>query len=141
MDGKQSHSTGTAMTEISSYSLKPLWNDAEFVLYRGQRDAEPCHILIVTPLSQQPAQGTLRRLEHEYALRTRLDPAWAVLPLALVSDKGRTALVLEDPGGEPLDGLLKGPLELTVFLRIAVGLAAVLVGLHGRSVIHKDIRP
>src|ERR1700739_2210383 len=105
MDGKQSHSTGTAMTEISSYSLKPLWNDAEFVLSRGQRDAGPCHILIVTPLSQQPAQGTLRRLEHEYALRTRLDPAWAVLPLALVSDKGRTVLVLEDPGGEPLDQL------------------------------------
>jgi hypothetical protein len=111
-----------AMTEISSYTLKPLWNDAEFVSYRGQRETEPRHILIVAPLSQQPAPGTLRRLEHEYALRTRLDPAWAVLPLALVSDNGRTALVLEDPGGEPLDGLLKGPLELTVFLRIAAGL-------------------
>jgi PAS domain S-box-containing protein len=129
------------MTEISSYTLKPLWNDAEFVSYRGQRETEPSHILIVAPLSQQPAQGTLRRLEHGYALRTRLDPAWAVLPLALVSDNGRTTLVLEDPGGEPLDGILKGPLELTVFLRIAVGLAATLVGLHGRGLIHKDIRP
>jgi PAS domain S-box-containing protein len=129
------------MTEISSYTLKPLWNDAEFVRYRGQRETEPRHVLVVAPLSKQPAQGTVRRLEHEYALRTRLDPAWAILPLALVRDDGRTALVLEDPGGEPLSGLLKGPLELTLFLRIAVGLTAALVGLHGRGLIHKDIKP
>ena len=130
-----------AMTELSSYTLKLLRIDAEFVLYRGQRETEPSHILVVAPLSHQPAQGTLGRLEHEYALRTRLDPAWAVLPFGLVSENGRTALVLEDPGGEPLDGLLKSPLELTVFLRIAAGLAAALVGLHGRGLIHKDIRP
>jgi serine/threonine protein kinase len=50
-------------------------------------------------------------------------------------------VVLEDPGGEPLSGLLKGPLDLTLFLRIAVGLTAALVGLHGRCLIHKDIKP
>src|ERR1700749_4366318 len=141
MDGKQSHSTGTAMTEISSYSLKPLWNDAEFVLYRGQRDAEPCHILIVTPLSQQPAQGTLRRLEHEYALRTRLDPDWAVVPLDLASHDGRTVLVLDDPGGQPLSQLLGHPLEVTQFLRIAAGIASALGKLHEHGLIHKDMKP
>jgi PAS domain S-box-containing protein len=131
----------TAMTDISSYTLESLRKDAEFVRYRGQRETEPSHILIVAPLSKRPAQGTLRRLEHEYALRTRLDPAWAVLPVALVRDNGRTVLVLEDPGGEPLNRLLKHPLELTPFLRIAAGLATALVGLHERGLIHKDIKP
>jgi hypothetical protein len=35
-------------------------------------------------------------------------------------------LILEDPGGEPLDRLLGQPMELSQFLRFAVGLAAAL---------------
>jgi PAS domain S-box-containing protein len=131
----------TAMTEVSSYTLKSLWKDPEFVLYRGQRETEPSHILVVAPLSKQLAQGTLKRLEHQYALRTKLDPAWAVLPLALVRDKGRTVLVLDDPGGEPLNRLLERQLDLTRFLRIAIGLSAALGRLHEHGIIHKDIKP
>src|SRR3981189_3568574 len=131
----------TAMTELSSYKLESLRKDAEFVLYRGQRETEPSHILVVAPLSKQPGQGTLRRLERQYELRTRLDSAWAVLPLALVRLKGRTMLVLEDQGGEPLDRLLERQLDLTRFLRIAIGLSTALGGLHEHGIIHKDIKP
>src|ERR1700716_2687819 len=131
----------TAMTEISSYTLESLRKDTEFVLYRGQRETEPSHILVVAPLSKQPAQGTFRRLEHEYALRIRLHPACAVVPLALVRDNGRIMLVLEDPGGEPLDRLLERQLDLTRFLRIAIGLSTALGKLHEHGIIHKDIKP
>ena len=129
------------MTELSSFTLESLRKDAEFVLYRGQRETEPSHILVVAPLSKQPAQGTLRRLEHEYALRIRLDPACAVVPLALVRDNGRIMLVLEDPGGEPLDRLLERQLDLTRFLRIAISLSTALGKLHEHGIIHKDIKP
>src|SRR5437867_6452734 len=80
-------------------------------------------------------------MEHEYSLRAEHDPGWAVCPLALAPHKGRTMLVLTDPGGEPLDRLLGRPMELTQFLRLAIGLSAALGQLHGRSLIHKDIKP
>jgi AAA ATPase domain/Protein kinase domain len=50
-------------------------------------------------------------------------------------------LILEDSGGEPLDRLLGQPVELSRFLRFAVGLAAALGKLHQQGLIHKDIKP
>ncbi|MBV9998893.1 MAG: AAA family ATPase [Verrucomicrobia bacterium] len=121
--------------------MELLQEDAAFVLYRGRRDAEPRRILVVRPRSTSPARETLKRLERYHALRSELDPAWAVLPMALVRDGGQRALVLADPGGEPLDRLLARPLDLRQFLRIALGLCAALGRLHARGMIHKDLKP
>jgi hypothetical protein len=70
----------------------------------------------------------LERLEHEYALRDELDSGWAARPLALFYHDDRMMLVLEDPGGEPLDRLLGQPMDLTLFLRFAVGVFDSSVG-------------
>src|SRR5215472_5790519 len=129
--------------ELSDYTLETLRKDGEFILYRGQRpgDGSPPSILVVTPVLERPAMASLRRMEHEYSLRAEIDPGWGVRPLSLAPHMGRTMLVLTDPGGEPLDRLLGRPMELTQFLRLAVGLSAALGQLHGRGVIHKDIKP
>ena len=131
--------------ELAEYMLETLRQDGEFILYRGQHrgytNASPPSILVVTPVSERPALGSLRRLEHAYALRAELDPAWAVQPLALTRHQGREMLILTDPGGEPLDRWLGRPMALTPFLRLAIGLAAALCQLHGRGLIHKDIKP
>src|SRR5260370_5491982 len=50
-------------------------------------------------------------------------------------------LVIEDTGGETLDRFLPGPMELTRFLRFAVGIATALSGLHEKGLIHKDVKP
>ena len=135
------HREGLAMTEPSGYVLETLWEDGEFVLSRGVRDGEPSPLLVVAPASAQPAPGSLARLEHAYALRDELDPAWAARPLRLVRHRGRPTLVLEDPGGEPLARLLGQPWEITSFLRVAIGLATALGRLHERGLIHKDVKP
>jgi PAS domain S-box-containing protein len=89
----------------------------------------------------RPGLETLKKIEHEYSLRDELDSAWAVRPLAVSEQRGQTTLVLQDPGGETLDRFLAGPMEMTPFLRIAIGLATALGGLHERELIHKDVKP
>jgi serine/threonine protein kinase len=88
-----------------------------------------------------PAPETLKKIEHEYSLREELDSAWAVRSLALSEHRGQTTLLLEDPGGEPLDRFLPGPMQVPQFLRLAIGVATALSALHKRELIHKDVKP
>src|SRR5437016_4981166 len=131
------------MIDHSEYSLETIRNDGEFILYRGRRqtDATPSCVFALTPASERPPLESLRRMEHEYSLRTDLDSGWSVSPIALVPYKERTLLVLTDPGGEPLDRMLGRPMELTQFLPLAIGLTTALGQVHGRGLIHKDIKP
>jgi predicted ATPase/signal transduction histidine kinase len=131
--------------ELSEYELRTLRQDGEFILLRGQRrhqnGASAPSILAVTPLAERPGSANRRRLEHEYSLRDELDEEWAVRPLALSQHEGRTTLVLDDPGGQPLDLILDGPMELAPFLALGASLATALSRLHSRGLIHKDVKP
>jgi PAS domain S-box-containing protein len=121
-----------------------LWKDDERVFRRGWRlddDGERCAALFVVPAAEDPSRSSLEHLRHEYELKDELDGAWAVRPLELVREDGRTLLVLEDPGGEPLDRLLGAPMEMGCFLRLAIGIAVAIGKLHQRGLIHKDIKP
>ena len=125
-------------------NFQVLWEDGERVFCRGWRvgdDGNRSAVLVVLPAAEHPSPASLDRLAHEYGLKDELDGAWAVRPLELVRDGGRTMLVLEDPGGEPLDRLLGAPMEVGRFLRLAIGIAAALGQVHQRGLIHKDIKP
>jgi PAS domain S-box-containing protein len=133
------------MIDLAAYVLEPLWQEGACLLSRGQPQGRRAGmipaVLVVAPVGDHPAPASLKRLEHEYALRAELDPAWAVRPLALAQHQGRPVLVLEDPGGEPLACLLGRSLTLPQGLRLAIGLAAALSQLHGRGLLHKDLKP
>src|SRR4029077_7490184 len=97
--------------------------------------------LVLTPASAHPGPGLLRRIDHEYSLRNELDPEWAAQPLGSSHYNSQQVLVFRDPGGEPLDRICHGPIELMRCLRIAIGLATALTHVHQRRLIHKDIKP
>jgi PAS domain S-box-containing protein len=124
--------------------LEALWQDGDRVFHREERlgpDDQWSPALLVLPVRDHPSPSSLARLEHEYDLRDELDSAWAVRPLELVREGGRTMLVLEDPRGEPLARYVGTPMETEHFLRVAIGIAAALGKTHQRGLIHKDIKP
>jgi predicted ATPase/signal transduction histidine kinase len=121
------------LREDSEFALFRTWNDSA----AGQRQS----ILTLIPVREQPTAAVLNRLTREYELKDRLDPSWAVRPLELVRERGRTLLRLSGPEGLPLDNLIGAPTAVTPFLRIAVAVAQAVVQLHARGLVHKDIKP
>ena len=122
--------------ELSSYSFS-LLRAGTYALYRGIcRDQDP--VLLVLP---SDSRGSANCLEHEYSIRAELDSSWAAKPLAFARCGGRSALLLQDPGGEPLDKFLGQPLDTSTVLRIAVAVSAALRRVHEQGLIHKDIKP
>jgi PAS domain S-box-containing protein len=131
--------------DLLDFTLDTLHRHGEFVLFRGRRrrgtNPRPPSILVLMPRSEHSRPEIVRMLEHEYSLRTELDPAWAVTPVEITQHEGRTVLILDDPGGEPLAQLIGTPMEMGRFLRVAIGLSVAVKQLHGRGLIHKDLKP
>jgi PAS domain S-box-containing protein len=124
--------------------LQALWDDGDRAFFRLRHSGANGNyrsVLAVRSVAERPHPTFIGRLAHEYSLRDELDSAWALRPLELVSEGGRPMLVLEDPGGEPLERQLHGPMELGTFLRLAVHITAALGKVHQRGLVHKDIKP
>src|SRR5581483_3491455 len=119
-----------------------LWEDGERALCR-QLDNERAapNVLALRLTAESPLSASVDRLVHEYELRDHLESTWAARPLELIRQQDRTMLLLEDPGGEPLEHALGEPMEVSRFLQLAIRIAAVLRQVHQRGIVHKDLKP
>jgi PAS domain S-box-containing protein len=125
-------------------SLEVLWGDAERVfcrLWRDHAEADRHAFIPVLSGAEHPRLASINRLTHEYGIKDYLDSAWALRPVELMRERGQTMLIVDYAGGEPLSRLIGQPMEIGRFLRLAVALSAALGRLHGRGLIHKDIKP
>ena len=121
----------------SGYVLSPL-REGDFTLCRGSCNGMAPILLVA---AEDASPWFFKRLEHEFELKAELHAVWSAQPVAPSRYNDRSALLLENPGGKPLDQLLGRPLEVSEFLDIAIPLAAALRCLHERGLIHKDIKP
>ena len=129
------------MIELSKYILEALGRDKDFNLYRATSKEGNSQILVLSPAVDYPPSETLERLEHEYSLREELHLAWAARPIETARYRDSTVLVLDDPGGVPLDQLLSQPLDLAFSIRLAVDLSSAIDRMHGRGIVHKGFSP
>jgi len=132
---------GSALIELSRHVFEPLRRDEDSILYRGCNPEDLSQVLVLAPAKDDAWPERLKRSEHEYSFKADLDLAWAARPIEIAFHWNRPVLVLEDPGGIPLDQLLGQASDLESSLRRAISLANAIGHLHWRGIVHKDIKP
>lgn len=127
---------------VGDGDFRLLREDSGTGLYRG---AAPSiaggPLLLLTPLTETPTPATLQRLSNELALQECLDEAWAAKPIGLRRIGGVTTLLLKDPGGDLLEGLLGAPMDLRRLLAMAIGIAGALRRAHLNGLVHRNLQP
>jgi PAS domain S-box-containing protein len=129
------------MQHYSESPSGPSYARGEFTLRQGQREDDGRAVLLLGTDGERAAPTSLRKLEHEFSLAGLLDPRWALQPLSLPQRDGRATLVLDDPGGGPLDPHAGRPMEAAPFLRLALAIAEAMGQMHAAGIVHKDIKP
>jgi anti-anti-sigma factor len=131
------------MLTLGQYEIvESIHEGPEHILYRGTLIEDGAPVVIKLPRSSPQTPRDLAKLQHEYTILREIDVPGVVKALALEKYSNGMALVLEAIPGRTLDALLADRrLEPAAALRIAVAIAAILEGVHGQGIVHKDIKP
>src|SRR3954468_9541259 len=122
------------MARGAAMTARVLRFDGELALSRDQDGAARSFLELAAspgPLSRRSA----RLMDHEYALRAELDPAFALQPAVLVTERGRVSLRFEDPDPESelLSERVGRPWPIAAFLRSAIAITSALRAMHSRG--------
>ncbi len=130
------------MTTRPPYTItEPLSHGGRASLYRAVRNDDLCRVILKVVDSRCSRPKDLEQLKREYEIGQLLDTPAVVKVLAFETYQGAPALVLEDFGGQSLDGLLGTPMAIGSFLPLAVRIAGAIADVHQQGVVHKDLKP
>jgi predicted ATPase/GAF domain-containing protein/HPt (histidine-containing phosphotransfer) domain-containing protein len=114
---------------------------ANWVLQRAVRRSDGRPVILKRLSDAYATVASVRQLEFEHRILTKLQLPQVIEALELADDAGRPVLVLEDFGAESLALPAGQCLPLEDFYRVASQAARALGAIHARGVIHRDIKP
>lgn len=131
------------MLSVAEYQVNEvLHREKNTVLYRAQSQTAQELVLIKTFQADYPTPRDVLQLKREYEVTRRAASPGVLTVLALEPYQQTWLLKLEDCGGLTLEQTLaEGSLNLFLFFEIAIALADVVMQLHRKNIIHKDIKP
>lgn len=131
------------MIRLSQHTLlQEIQRGEGHVLYLGHRNVDGAKVMVKLLTRECPDPWEIATLRHELAITRDLDLACVVRPYGLEQDEQRLVLVMEDPAGRLLSGVIQEDgLDLLAALQIGAALAEALASLHEARIIHKDIHP
>lgn len=137
---------GAAASRDAGYKIQAtLYESASTVVYRALRTDDLRPVVLKVLRRKPPRAQDLERLKREFELGSSASASVnirsIVRPLALETFDGKPTLVLEDFGGESLDHILAGPMDLALFLRLGAAAASALADVHRHGIVHRDIKP
>jgi predicted ATPase/serine phosphatase RsbU (regulator of sigma subunit) len=128
---------------LAGHTLTETMRDTQSAtLLRGTRDIDGTHVVVKLLRAEHPTGAQIARLRHEHALLASLELAGVVRTFGLLKHGRGEALVLEDLGDRSVESSFRDRRpSLREFLDVAIGMSAAVAAIHGRAIIHKDIKP
>ena len=128
---------------LAGYTLTATVRETQSAtLLRGVRESDGARVVVKLLRAEHPTGAQMARLRHEHALLSGLDLPGVVRTFGLLKHGRGEALVLEDLGDRSVESLFRERRPtLAEFLDVAIGMAGAVAALHGRAIIHKDIKP
>jgi predicted ATPase/signal transduction histidine kinase/GAF domain-containing protein len=124
---------------VASVQLPAALEGIEYTLYRGRHPVTQGPVLLRVHRQQDPRN--VARLKRELDLADLLRPEWALRPLAVVRERGRAMLMVEDPGGDLVNLARLAPMGVERFLRIGIRISGAVAEIHRSGLVHKDLKP
>ncbi|HSH04268.1 MAG TPA: AAA family ATPase, partial [Anaerolineae bacterium] len=132
------------MLNLRGYTVEgQVYEGGEAVIYRGVRDNDGQTVMLKRLHEEYPSLERVARLRQEYEILQDLQGVEGVIRV-LDWDTSQQApmIVLEDFGGVALRYQLEDEgWTLVEQLKVMGQIAAILAGIHEKSVMHKDINP
>lgn len=131
------------MLILDNYAIKEQIHEGErYIVYRAKQLSDQQNVIIKVCRTDQPDLADVAGLQHEYQLLKQLTLPGVIGVYNLVKYQHQLALILQDVEGISLQQYLEqGSLSLNNFLKIALQLVEILIGLHSKKIVHKDINP
>ncbi|MEH2431967.1 MAG: AAA family ATPase [Nostoc sp.] len=131
------------MLQVAGYQLlKKLHESANSLVYRGYRILNNQPIILKILKQAYPPPAKIAWFRREYEITKNLNLTGVVNAYSLENHQFRWVMTLEDFGAESLDRFMQiRQFSLTEFLPLAIEIVNILVQVHQRHVIHKDINP